>query len=137
MIVDIFANQPKWIEKANRWLKPTNWLIGHIQSQSNYNDLKYNRGFVRGADHKAYTEWLEKYLVPIVQKAVVFEKEKNSRIDIYVVRKKIKNSIDADVNGYEGLWVNMTDPHDSRMVTLTIPCHDNDKYAIQISFDWN
>jgi len=60
--VDIFANQPKWFQKKiGNVPKPTRWIIGHIQSQSNYNDLRYNQENFSNVRHKLFTEWLEKY----------------------------------------------------------------------------
>ena len=118
------------------------------QGSNNYIDLKYNKSDVSNEKHEAYVDWLKNYLIPVVQKAVIFEwkaekeERKNAassptKIDVKHVQEKITKSIDAEVDGTtKRSWTTSTESHDNRMVTLTIPCHDDDSNAFSISFDW-
>ncbi|XP_066925742.1 uncharacterized protein [Clytia hemisphaerica] len=146
-INDIFEMYPSWHgNKFARW-EPKNWLVGTVTTNSAFVDLKYNKGMVNNNQHNGRVKWLEKYLIPLVKRAVIEsvhkEKEKinstvsstSTSLNKKVVKEKVESSIDEEILKTDTKWSPSSEGDESRMVTITIPYNDAGKNAIRISFD--
>ena len=144
--VEIFENQPRWhdsIAKPTKQFIPGRWLLETIQTKSNHTDIKYKEGQkVSNKDHQKCVEIFKKYLVPVVLKSTAAAPKatqntalsNKDKISSYVF-KEIQNTISRDIIGGKDLaWVPGR-ALENRVASVTIPLHDAEGNAIQISFD--